>query len=282
MLQHLDSLSRAGVTHLVVPRGVLTAVAEPVAEPSAKPHRDLAAPPARNPLTSFSGASPTVPRQPAAPPAPPKAQSAILLSPAVPESLPADRVAALAIVNDKVKGCTRCAELVENRTQTVFGVGNPHAKIVFVGEAPGADEDKKGEPFVGRAGQLLNDIIRACRLTREEIYICNTLKCRPPNNRPPAEDECANCREYLMAQLKIIDPDYIVCWGAWASKSVLNSPLSIGKLRGKFYEHNRARVLCTYHPSYLLRNPAAKQDVWKDMKFLFLDMGVDLTARNDK
>jgi DNA polymerase len=284
VLQHLDSLARAGVTHLAVPRGVLPAVVETVAEPSAKPLRDLAAPPARNPLTSFQEAAPPVPeptasKPPVAEKAPPAARPATVLSAAVPESLPADRTAALAIVNEKVKGCTRCAELVENRTQTVFGVGNVHAKIVFVGEAPGADEDRQGEPFVGRAGQLLNDIIRACRLTREEIYICNTLKCRPPNNRPPTEDECANCREYLMAQLRIIDPDYIVCWGAWASKSVLNSPLSIGKLRGKFYEHNRAKVLCTYHPSYLLRNPAAKQDVWKDMKFLFLDMGIDLTAK---
>lgn len=284
VLQHLDSLARAGVTHLPVSRTALPAVEETVAEPTARPTRDLAAPPARNPLTSSFSVLPPVPKKtlvddPAVPHAAIADVSAPAITPAVPDNLPEDRAAALAIINAQVKNCTRCDELVKNRTQTVFGVGNVHAKIVFVGEAPGADEDKKGEPFVGKAGQLLNDIIRACRLKREEIYICNTLKCRPPNNRPPTEEECANCREYLMAQLRIIDPDYIVCWGTWGSKSVLNTTIPIGKLRGKFHEHGRARVLCTYHPSYLLRNPAAKQDVWKDMKFLFADMGVDLAAK---
>lgn len=191
--------------------------------------------------------------------------------------LPADHLAALDIVNEAVKGCTRCEELSRTRTQTVFGVGDPNTKIVFIGEAPGADEDRKGEPFVGRAGQLLNDIIRASRLKREEIYICNVLKCRPPENRTPADEECANCREYLLAQLKVIDPDYIVCWGAVATRAIVNSNLSMGKLRGKWYEFGRAKVLCTYHPSYLLRNPAAKKDVWEDMKLFRADMGVDLS-----
>jgi DNA polymerase len=176
----------------------------------------------------------------------------------------------------QVAKCTRCQELAATRTQTVFGVGNPEARILFIGEAPGADEDKQGEPFVGRAGQLLNRIIEACRLKREDVYICNILKCRPPGNRTPEPQEAKNCREYLDGQLAAIDPDYIVCWGSVAAQNLLDSTFSIGKMRGKFYLHGRAKVLCTYHPSYLLRNPAAKKDVWEDMKFLMRDMGVVL------
>jgi DNA polymerase len=192
---------------------------------------------------------------------------------------PVSRERALSILNDRVKACTRCSELAGTRTQTVFGVGNPHARILFIGEAPGADEDAQGEPFVGRAGQLLNQIIAAARLKREELYICNVLKCRPPGNRTPGEEECANCREYLLGQLTTIDPEYIVCWGAVAAQNLLQSKLSIGKLRGKFQQYGRAKVMCTYHPSYLLRNPAAKKDVWQDMQFLMADMGVDLKGK---
>lgn len=181
---------------------------------------------------------------------------------------------------NQVAQCRRCTELAETRTQTVFGVGNPQAKVLFIGEAPGADEDRQGEPFVGRAGKLLNDIIAACRLQREDIYICNVLKCRPPGNRLPAPDECANCREFLMGQLQTIDPDYIVCWGTVAAQNLLQSTFSIGKLRGRFYQYGRSKVVCTYHPSYLLRNPAAKKDVWEDMKFLFADMGIDLMKKD--
>lgn len=190
-----------------------------------------------------------------------------------------ERVSRLKVLADQVKSCVRCEELAACRTQTVFGVGNPEAKILFVGEAPGADEDKQGEPFVGRAGQLLNDIVKACRINREDIYICNVLRCRPPGNRLPSPEEAGNCREYLDGQIAIVNPDYIVCWGSTAAKNLLASDLPIGKMRGKFYEYGRAKVLCTYHPSYLLRNPAAKKDVWEDMKLLFLDMGIDLTRK---
>ena len=150
---------------------------------------------------------------------------------------------------------------------------------MFIGEAPGADEDKQGEPFVGRAGQLLNDIIKACRMKREDIYICNVLRCRPPGNRLPLPEEAHNCREYLDGQIAIVNPEYIVCWGSTAAKNLLASELPIGKMRGKFFEYGRAKVVCTYHPSYLLRNPAAKKDVWDDMKFLFQEMGIDLAAK---
>lgn len=192
---------------------------------------------------------------------------------------PADRREQLAVLQTRVAQCTRCDELARTRTQTVFGVGNPEARIVFVGEAPGADEDKQGEPFVGRAGQLLNDIIKACRMRREDIYICNVLRCRPPGNRLPSPEEAVNCREFLDGQIAIVNPEYIVCWGACAAKNLLGSEEAISKMRGKFYQYGRAKVLCTYHPSYLLRNPPAKKDVWEDMKFLFRDMGVDLSAK---
>ncbi|WP_298862875.1 uracil-DNA glycosylase, partial [uncultured Gimesia sp.] len=173
----------------------------------------------------------------------------------------ADRQAELDIIADQVSQCEKCSELASTRTQTVFGVGNPQAKIMFVGEAPGADEDKQGEPFVGRAGKLLDKIIEACQMKRSEIYIANILRCRPPGNRNPSDEEAANCRGFLDAQIEIVGPDYIVCWGSVAAKNLLNSDLPIGKMRGQFFDYGRARVLCTYHPSYLLRNPSAKKNV---------------------
>ena len=191
----------------------------------------------------------------------------------------AARVAGLKALAERVCHCTRCPELATTRTQTVFGIGNPEAKILFVGEAPGADEDVQGEPFVGKCGQLLNDIIKACRIRREDIYICNVLRCRPPGNRLPAPEEAANCREYLDGQIAHVNPEYIVCWGACAAQNLLGSTETIGKLRRRFFTYGKAKVLCTYHPAYLMRNPAAKKDVWEDMKMLFLDMGVDLAAR---
>ena len=191
----------------------------------------------------------------------------------------ADRQVELDIIADQVSQCQKCPELASSRTQTVFGVGNPRAKIMFVGEAPGADEDKQGEPFVGRAGMLLDKIIEACQMKRSDIYIANILRCRPPGNRNPSDEEAANCRGFLDAQIEIVDPDYIVCWGSVAAKNLLHSDLPIGKMRGQFYDYGRARVLCTYHPSYLLRNPSAKKNVWEDMIYLFQDMGIKLKAQ---
>ena len=206
---------------------------------------------------------------------PPKEQTIVKKSACSPLSRD-EREKRLASLADQVAACQKCQELAATRTRTVFGVGNPEARILFVGEAPGADEDQQGEPFVGRAGRLLNDIIRAVRLTREEIYICNILRCRPPGNRNPLPVEAGNCREFLDGQIETVAPEYIVCWGSVAAKNLLATDMAIGKLRGRFYEYGGARVLCTYHPSYLLRNPAAKAEVWKDMKFLMQDMGVHL------
>ena len=185
----------------------------------------------------------------------------------------------LSTIRAAVAQCVRCTELAATRTQTVFAAGDPDARIMFVGEAPGADEDRQGEPFVGAAGQLLNKIITACRLTREEIYICNILKCRPPGNRNPTTNEANNCREYLDAQIACVRPDYIVCWGTVAAQNLLGTTETIGRMRQKFYTHAGAKVLCTYHPSYLLRNPSAKKGVWEDMIFWRKDMGVDLAEQ---
>ena len=198
---------------------------------------------------------------------------------AVVESQPAsakDKGQGLQQIAAIVSKCERCTELTMNRRQTVFGSGNPDAKIMFIGEAPGADEDRLGDPFVGAAGQLLDKIIGACGLKREDLYICNILKCRPPGNRNPLPQEAENCREYLDAQIAIVQPDYIVCWGTIAAQNLLNEKNSVGKLRGTWLKHGTAKVLCTYHPSYLLRYPQQKKEVWGDMKLLMADMGVEL------
>ncbi|MFM8414973.1 MAG: uracil-DNA glycosylase [Planctomycetota bacterium] len=188
----------------------------------------------------------------------------------------AGRITALEVVRAEVAGCTRCSELAAARTQTVFGAGRPDARLVFFGEAPGADEDASGEPFVGRAGQLLTKIIEACTLRREDVYIMNVLKCRPPGNRTPLPDEVANCRPFFERQFEIIRPEFICCLGASAAQALLETTEPIGKLRRRWFTYGSAAVLCTYHPSYLLRNPAAKRDVWDDMKLLMSRMGVDL------
>jgi DNA polymerase len=176
-----------------------------------------------------------------------------------------------------VAACTLCSALAKTRTQTVFGVGNPNPRIVFMGEAPGYDEDKQGEPFVGAAGQLLTKIIEnGMRMKREDVYILNTLKCRPPNNRTPAPDEVANCRGYFEQQLDILRPEYIVCLGAVAAQNLLETTQSVGKLRGRFHDYRGIKVLVTYHPAYLLRSPEEKRKTWDDIKFLMRDMGVDM------
>jgi DNA polymerase len=143
-----------------------------------------------------------------------------------------------------------------------------------LGEAPGADEDRQGEPFVGRAGQLLTKIIEACTLRRQDVYILNVLKCRPPGNRTPTSDEAASCRPFFRRQLEIIRPEFICCLGSVAAATLLDTTESIGRLRGRFHDWCGVKVLVTYHPAYLLRNPAAKKQVWDDMKMLMKEMGI--------
>ena len=201
-------------------------------------------------------------------------------SPAVLRTLPAaaypdTKDGQLQCLADEVAQCTRCKELATSRTQTVFGVGNPDSSLVFLGEAPGADEDKKGEPFVGRAGQLLTDIItKGMKIRREDVYICNILRCRPPGNRNPMPDEAAHCRPFLDRTLEIIQPKFICCLGAVAAKNLLASEKTIGALRGKVWDYSGIKVICTYHPAYLLRNPSAKKDTWDDIQLLMREMGM--------
>lgn len=175
----------------------------------------------------------------------------------------------------EVSKCMRCSELVCTRSQTVFADGQAGAELCFIGEAPGADEDAQGLPFVGAAGQLLNKIIAACGLTREEVYICNILKCRPPGNRTPSTVEAANCREFLERQLALVRPKFICTLGGCAATNLLQTTKSLGQLRGKFHDYRGIPVLCTYHPAYLLphRSPEKKRDVWEDMKLLLARMG---------
>lgn len=288
VLQKLESLARAGLTHVgrvpvLPPLAVVTAPASAKGaspEPAASPNRGA---PAASPV------SPSAPR-----PSAPRAEQAASapVSPAQPAAFPLeiisnlpdlstdDRKARLEVIRTEVAGCTRCGELAHARKNTVFGVGTVRPRLVFCGEAPGADEDAQGEPFVGAAGQLLTKIIQACTLAREDVYILNVLKCRPPGNRVPLPDEVVNCRGYLERQLEILRPEYLCALGGTAAKALLDTQLSIGKLRGKFHSYRGVPVLCTYHPSYLLRNPSAKKEVWDDMQTLMKAMGIALAKKS--
>ncbi len=161
--------------------------------------------------------------------------------------------------------CTRC-RLHKHRSNIVFGVGNPKAELVFVGEGPGHDEDVQGIPFVGRAGRLLTQMIEAMGLRREDVYICNVIKCRPPENRNPEKDEIATCSPFLLRQLAAIAPKVVVCLGNIAAQTLLGTNRSISHFRGQWFDYRGSRLIATYHPAYLLRNPAAKGDVWNDLK----------------
>jgi DNA polymerase len=179
----------------------------------------------------------------------------------------------LAPIRERVRVCTKCPHLACSRTQTVFGVGNPDAELMFIGEAPGADEDKQGEPFVGRAGQLLTRIIETMGFTRQEVYIANILKCRPDTspgsfgNRPPTPREMQTCRPYLLEQIDIIEPKVLVALGAVAVEGLLGTRGTMRELRGRWHSHNGTPLMITYHPAYLLRNqaPSEKRKVWEDM-----------------
>lgn len=177
---------------------------------------------------------------------------------------PADALAALR--HEIGPACTRCKLHTLGRRQVVFGVGNPQARLMFVGEAPGEDEDKQGEPFVGRAGQLLTKIIEAIGMTREQVYIANVIKCRPPGNRNPEPDEVQTCEPFLFEQLGIIQPTIVVALGKFAAQSLLRTTEPITKLRGRVFDWRGASLIPTFHPAYLLRNPPAKREVWEDMK----------------
>jgi uracil-DNA glycosylase len=176
---------------------------------------------------------------------------------------PAD---ALVAVRGDIGDCTRCKLHGLGRRQIVFGVGNPEADLMFVGEAPGADEDVQGEPFVGRAGQLLTKIIEAIDLKREDVYIANVIKCRPPGNRNPEPDEVDQCEPFLFRQIELVKPKVIVALGKFAAQTLLRTLDPISRLRGRIYDFRGAKLIPTFHPAYLLRNPSSKREVWEDMK----------------
>lgn len=244
--KHLESLRAAGLEWLPNSR-------EPVARP-AEPVQAAQPAPAFQPALFNPG---TDPEQ------------------ATEADTPEQRRHQLTLLAERVAACTRCASLAATRTQTVFGVGPVDAELCFIGEAPGANEDAQGEPFVGEAGQLLNRIINACGMKREDVYICNIIRCRPPGNRLPLADEAANCREYLDKQLELVRPKFICTLGACAAQNLLGTKLGIGKLRGRFHEYKGIPVMCTFHPAFLLpgRSPERKKDVWEDMKKLLARMG---------
>ena len=175
------------------------------------------------------------------------------------------------------RACTKC-KLAGTRTQVVYGVGSPNADLMFIGEAPGRDEDLKGEPFVGRAGQLLTDIIKAMQLTRDDVYIANVIKCRPPENRNPEADELEACRPYIRRQIELIQPKVIVTLGKFALQSLTEKSHAVSSARGQWLEWNGIKVMPTYHPAYLLRTPAAKKDVWMDMKQVMAELGISRDA----
>jgi uracil-DNA glycosylase family 4 len=174
--------------------------------------------------------------------------------------------------------CTRC-KLHKARTNIVFGVGNPKAELVFVGEGPGRDEDEQGEPFVGRAGKLLTQMIEAMGLRRQDVYICNVVKCRPPENRLPEKDEIATCSPFLYRQLGVIGPKVICCLGACSAQTLLNTNQGISRYRGEWFDYRGSKLIATYHPAYLLRNPNAKGEVWKDLQKVMAVLGLQPKKR---
>ncbi|HEX4002044.1 MAG TPA: uracil-DNA glycosylase [Candidatus Acidoferrales bacterium] len=182
------------------------------------------------------------------------------------------------IRTDITPTCTRC-KLHKARKQIVFGVGNPKAQLVFVGEGPGRDEDEQGEPFVGRAGKLLTQMIEAMSLKRDDVYICNVVKCRPPENRLPEKDEIATCSPYLYRQLGVINPKVICCLGACSAQTLLETTQGISRFRGEWFDYRGAKLIATYHPAYLLRNPAAKGEVWKDLQKVMAYLGLQPKRR---
>jgi DNA polymerase len=197
-----------------------------------------------------------------------------------PESLIADPAQALRVIREDLGDCTRCRLHKQGRKQIVFGVGNPKADLMFIGEAPGADEDQQGEPFVGRAGQLLNNMIKAMGLRREDVYIANIIKCRPPGNRTPERDECETCSPFLMRQIAVIRPKAIVALGAVAAKTLLaiNAPMS--EFRGRWYDFRGTKLAVTYHPAFLLRDPRQKKETWKDLQMVMTELGLPIPAKN--
>ena len=209
-----------------------------------------------------------------------------------PEQKVSDPAQALKLIREDLGDCTRCPLHKQGRKQIVFGVGNPTAELMFVGEGPGADEDEQGEPFVGRAGQLLNNMIKAMGLEREQVYIANIVKCRPPGNRTPEREECATCSPFLMRQIAVVRPKVVVALGATAAKTLLAMTSSMAQLRGRFYDFKPVgarsndpnwqgcKLAVTYHPAFLLRDPRQKGEAWKDLQMVMKELGLKAPSKD--
>lgn len=267
--QRLESLRRAGVDRIpyqhaqgnLPQRGHAGAAAPEMPQPSAEPQSTQSAFP---PVLASASVETLI-------------KELDLRAFAVP---PAERAGQLEALAAEVAGCARCPHLASRRTQTVFGEGNPNARLMFVGEAPGYDEDRTGRPFVGRAGALLTDIItKGMGLDRSEVYIANVLKSRPPENRTPLPDEVAHCLPFLQRQIEIVCPEYLCLLGKTAASALLGTTLSMGMLRKKWHSCRGIPTIVTYHPSYLLRNPPAKRDVWEDLQMLMASMKITPPSR---
>ncbi len=264
LLRHLSWLSAAGVREVppTAPLAEAAVLSAPRSVASATaPERPLARPviPAAPVSPSENGTTPP------SPPEPPGQPAAVA---------PAERGCGsepLARIRSELGDCTRC-KLAGGRTKLVFGVGDPAAPLVFVGEGPGADEDREGEPFVGRAGQLLTRMIEAMGYRREQVYIANVVKCRPPGNRNPEPDEIAACEPFLRAQLEAIGPRVIVALGKFAAQTLLRDPTPITRLRGRWAEYQGVRLMPTFHPAYLLRSPEEKRKAWEDLQLVMKEL----------
>jgi len=217
----------------------------------------------------------------------PSAENLLQVLTSNPEQGVTDPIAALKLIREDLGDCTRCKLHKQGRKQIVFGVGNPRAELMFVGEGPGADEDTQGEPFVGRAGQLLNNMIKAMGIRREDVYIANVVKCRPPGNRTPERDECETCSPFLMRQIAVVKPKVVVALGAVSAKNLLAISAPMSELRGRFYDFTPAgarssdpawqgtKLAVTYHPAFLLRDPRQKGEAWKDLQMVMKFLGLN-------
>ena len=277
LIQELEALQRAGVRYLSVPRPHARTDTS-----GGSPPKPADGPPPRQTASSQRSADKVPLLLPDVGSNPKRTQQRPRVKPVLEtaegwstEKLTTqEKLARLEELEQRVRSCTRCPVLVQSRTQTVFGVGNPDARLCFVGEAPGADEDRLGEPFVGRAGQLLNRMIEAMGMKRSDVYICNVIKCRPPQNRTPDLTEVRNCADFLDEQLNIIQPEFICALGSVAAKRLLGAGMALSKARGRVFRYLGAKVVVTYHPAYLLRNPKAKADAWQDLQMLLREMGL--------
>ena len=247
-------------------RAANSAVLEPIARTPAQ---------AGSPLPKAS-IKPSPPKfAPPRPASPPDKSDFLPRAPEVSLFDAANRIAgdSLPIIQAELVDCTRC-KLHHRRTTIVFGDGNPKAQLMFVGEGPGRDEDIQGLPFVGRAGKLLTQMIEAMGLQRKDVYICNVVKCRPPENRTPERDEVATCSPYLLRQIDVVDPKVVVCLGSVAAQTLLQTNRGITHYRGEWLDFRGRKLLATYHPAYLLRNPSAKGEVWKDLQKVMAELGL--------